>query len=190
MQLRIAQLVERTRAEGPGCRTAIWVQGCSLRCPGCCNPEMFAARGGELRNVAELAGRIAATAEIEGISVLGGEPFEQAPAVAELAARVRESGLSVVVFTGYRLAELDAIDGAADLLARIDLLFDGRYQRELPDSSRRWLGSTNQVAHFLTDRYRPDDPQLAARDTVEIRLSRDGLLVNGWPDAADRVRRS
>lgn len=181
MQLRVAQLVERTRAEGPGCRTAVWVQGCSLRCPGCCNPEMFSPRGGELREVADLAAAVIADGEIEGISVLGGEPFEQAPAVAELAARVRASGLSVVVFTGYTLAELDGVPGAGGLLASVDLLFDGRYQRDRPDRERRWLGSTNQVAHYLTDRYSPDDPQMVAPDTVEIRFGPGGLQVNGWP---------
>lgn len=184
MQLRVAQLVEQTRAEGPGCRTAIWVQGCSLRCPGCCNPEMFSTRGGEAREVADLAGAaiaLGAAGAIEGISLLGGEPFEQAAAAAALAARVRASGLSVVVFTGYTLAELDRVDGAGALLASIDLLFDGRYDRDRPDRERRWLGSTNQVVHFLTDCYDPGDPQLRAPDTVELRLGPGGLQVNGWP---------
>jgi anaerobic ribonucleoside-triphosphate reductase activating protein len=149
---------------------------------------MFSSRGGELIEVDALAAEIAATPEIEGLSLLGGEPFAQAPAAAALAETVRRSGLSVVVFTGYRLAELDAIDGAADLLAQTDLLFDGRYERDLPDTERRWLGSTNQVAHFLTDRYDPEDGQLRAPDTVEIRLGPAGLQVNGWPELADRLR--
>ena len=74
MQLRIAQTVPDTEAEGPGKRFALWVQGCTLRCPGCCNPEMFAPdKGGVLVETAELAAKILATKGLEGISVLGGD---------------------------------------------------------------------------------------------------------------------
>ena len=43
--LPVAQFVPRTEAEGPGRRFALWVQGCPLRCKGCCNPEMLAFKG-------------------------------------------------------------------------------------------------------------------------------------------------
>ena len=49
MQLRVGQRVESTEAEGPGTRFALWTQGCTLRCPGCCNPHLFADRGGALQ---------------------------------------------------------------------------------------------------------------------------------------------
>lgn len=190
MAIEVAQLVGRTRAEGPGSRFAIWVQGCPLRCPGCCNPEMFSARGGHRLETAELMKAIAAEGDgVEGISLLGGEPFAQARGCAELAGAARASGLSVVVFSGYRLDELETIDGAGELLAQTDLLFDGRYDRDRPDTRRRWVGSTNQVAHFLTDRYRAGDPQFLEPDTVEIRFVAGKLQVNGWPAAADRLVR-
>ncbi|HGG57662.1 MAG TPA: 4Fe-4S cluster-binding domain-containing protein, partial [Nannocystis exedens] len=47
LALQIAHIVAITEAEGPGRRFALWVQGCSLHCPGCCNPELFAAAGGQ-----------------------------------------------------------------------------------------------------------------------------------------------
>ena len=115
--------------------------------------------------------------------MLGGEPFEQARAVAELATLVRAAALSVMVYTGFTLDALrsGAVDGAAELLAQTDLLVDGRYRRELPEVSRRWVGSSNQVVHFLSDRYAKDDPRFSSGNTVELRLTRDGLVVNGWP---------
>lgn len=191
MQLRVAQTVPDTEAEGPGRRFALWVQGCTLACPGCCNPEMFAARGGELLDTSALAARIVATPGIEGLSVLGGEPFQQAEAVAELAAAVRAAGLSVMVYSGYTLAELRALPGPgpAGLLAETDLLVDGRYVRELPEPRRRWLGSSNQQLHFLTGRYRPEDPRFSQPNTVELRLVGGQLTVNGWPAGADALRR-
>ena len=56
--LRVAAIAEDTCAEGPGRRWALWVQGCSLRCAGCCNPEMFDERRGEATAIEELAARI------------------------------------------------------------------------------------------------------------------------------------
>ncbi len=186
MQLRVGQIVESTEAEGPGKRFAVWTQGCSLRCPGCCNPHLFADRGGTLVEVSELLTRIAAVKDVEGISVLGGEPFEQPEAVAELCAGAHRLGLSVMVFSGFTLAELQARTAP---LSHVDLLVDGRYDATAPDTKRRWIGSTNQVLHFLSERGRADAPRFDAPNTVEIRLTREGLSVNGWPAASQVVRR-
>ena len=191
LTLRVAQLVADTEAEGPGRRFALWVQGCPLRCPGCCNPEMLPPEGGATRSAAELARQVIETPGIEGLTLLGGEPFAQAAACAALARAVRAAGLSVVTFTGYTLAELRARDAEpswAGLLAATDLLVDGRYDRSRPERRRRWVGSANQELCFLSDRYRPDDPRLAAPNTVELRLDGSGLLVNGWPGSAEIKR--
>ncbi len=188
MSLRIAQIVPDTEAEGPGRRFALWVQGCTIRCPGCCNPEMFAADKGQLAEPSALADQALAISGLEGVSILGGEPGEQADGVADFCERVRAGGLSVMVYSGYTLEDLRARPGAQRLLASVDLLVDGRYEQTLPEHKRRWLGSTNQVMHFLTDRYRPDEPRFGAGNTVELRLTKDGLTINGWPAAADGVR--
>jgi anaerobic ribonucleoside-triphosphate reductase activating protein len=179
-----------TEAEGPGRRYALWVQGCTLRCPGCCNPEMFAADAGEVVQVAALAREVAA-ADVEGVSVLGGEPFEQAAAVAAFCEAVRVAGRTVMVYTGFTLEELQARgdDAVARLLSATDLLVDGRYERALPEATRRWIGSSNQRLHFLTARYAAEDPRFAAANTVELRLEGGRLTVKGWPGPADAVWR-
>jgi anaerobic ribonucleoside-triphosphate reductase activating protein len=195
--LRVAAIVEDTLAEGPGRRWALWVQGCSLRCAGCCNPEMFAARGGTATPIAELAARItdARSRGVEGVSFLGGEPFEQAAQLAELAGHARAIGLTVMVFSGYRLDELRARADAAALLALTDLLVDGRYDRSQPEPpppiGRRWIGSSNQVMHYLSDAYAAADAKLRGDNLIEIRLSADGkmLQLNGWPSADQLVDR-
>src|SRR6187549_3882458 len=106
--LRVAAIVEDTCAEGPGRRLALWVQGCTIRCPGCCNPEMFVADGGTAMAIDELDARLARTSGIEGVSILGGEPFEQPAGVAAFARRVKQRGLTVMVYSGYTMAELRA----------------------------------------------------------------------------------
>jgi anaerobic ribonucleoside-triphosphate reductase activating protein len=188
--LRIAQTVPDTEAEGPGRRFALWVQGCSLRCPGCCNPEMFAPdKGGSFVEPRVLAEQILATPNLEGISVLGGEPFEQPEGLAELCALVKAGGLSVMVYTGYTREELGARPSAAALLAQVDLLVDGRFDQTKPEKSRRWIGSSNQVMHFLSSRYASDDPRFSTPNTVELRFVNGQLLINGWPQAADALRK-
>jgi anaerobic ribonucleoside-triphosphate reductase activating protein len=191
LTMQIAQVVPCTEAEGPGKRFAVWFQGCPLRCPGCCNPELLPFRGGETRTLAEMVGwleRTHAGFELEGITLLGGEPFAHAAAGAALADAARLRGLTVMVFSGYTIEQLRGRPEpeVAELLARTDILVDGPYIREQPDSARRWIGSTNQRIHFLTDRYRADDPYWRQKNTLEIRVERGTISVNGFP-AADAV---
>jgi anaerobic ribonucleoside-triphosphate reductase activating protein len=183
--LQIAQIVACTEAEGPGKRFALWFQGCPLRCPGCCNPEFLPFTGGEARPLDDVLAEIdrARRLGIEGITLLGGEPFAHASGAASLAKQVRELGLSVMVFSGYTLEEIRQVPDpcAGELLTATDILVDGPYVRELPDSQRRWIGSTNQRIHFLTDRYQADDPCWKQKNTLEIRLDATGISVNGFP---------
>ena len=186
--LRVARWVPVTEAEGPGRRFALWLQGCSLACPGCCNADLWDPAGGrEVLAAAVAAALEAVRSEVEGITLLGGEPFDQAAGAAEVARAARGWGLSVAVFTGYSRPELESRgdEGTAALLAATDLLVDGRYDASRPERARRWVGSANQRFHFLTGRYapgleilRPGEPA----ETVELHLGADGSVIrSGWP---------
>ncbi len=184
--LRIAQIVPSTEAEGPGRRFALWFQGCPLRCPGCCNPEMLPFTGGTPVALGDVVAQIedaAQTHGIEGITLLGGEPLAHAAGAAALARAVRSHGLTVMVFSGYILEEARQLPdpAVAELLAHTDILVDGPYLREQPETRRRWIGSANQRIHFLSDHYRPDDPRWLLPNTLEIRLRGSELTVNGFP---------
>ena len=185
--MQIAQVVPCTEAEGPGKRFAVWFQGCPLRCPGCCNPEFLPFRGGETKSVEEMADWIArsqAENSIEGITLLGGEPFAHAAAGVALARVARERDLSVMVFSGYTIEELRARPEpeVAELLGLTDILVDGPYDRNQPDTERRWIGSRNQRIHFLTDRYSFDE-EWRKKNTLEIRVSGGDITINGFPAA-------
>lgn len=188
---QIAQLVPATEAEGPGVRFAVWFQGCPLRCPGCCNPEFLPFHGGEPRTVTDLVAELTHAQNhhgIEGISLLGGEPFAHAPAAVALARFAQERGLSVMIYSGYTLEQIRTLpEPAAELLAHTDVLVDGPYLREQPDTVRRWIGSTNQRVHLLTKRYRADDPCWVQKNTLEIRVDRLTVSVNGFPASGPAV---
>jgi anaerobic ribonucleoside-triphosphate reductase activating protein len=186
ISLQIAQIIPCTEAEGPGVRFAVWFQGCPLRCPACCNPEMLSFTGGTAISLGDLVAQIeeaARTRNVEGITLLGGEPLAHAAGAAALAQAVRERGLTVMVFSGYTLEEAQQLPdpAVADLLALTDILVDGPYLRDQPETRRRWIGSANQRIHFRSDRYRADDPRWLLPNTLEIRLHGGELTVNGFP---------
>jgi anaerobic ribonucleoside-triphosphate reductase activating protein len=184
--LPVAQIVPATEAEGPGRRFALWFQGCPLRCPGCCNPEMLAFEGGTPMRLANVVMQMR-TAQyehaIEGITLLGGEPFAHAEGAWRLAKAAHALQLSVMAFTGYRLEELRQYSDkhVSLLLEETDILVDSPYVRESPETKRRWIGSANQRVHFLTDRCSPDDPRWLLPNTLEIRLREGEVTINGFP---------
>lgn len=189
--LEIAAVVPVTTAEGPGRRFALWVQGCALRCIGCCNPRMLAHGRGTPRSVASLLAELdeaRARHELEGLTLLGGEPLEQLPGVTALCEGAAQRGLGVLVFTGYRLEEARALPGFERLWPHVDTLVDGRYEAGEPEPSpehggRRFIGSRNQGLRHRSPRYR--DPVLwHGSPRAEIRLDDDGgFSIHGEPGA-------
>ena len=153
--LNIFDLCEGTDVLGPGTRFVVWVQGCPFDCKGCTSPygRDFAEK--TLVDPAALATRIVGTQRIAGITVSGGEPMLQASALAAMLGAVAEERpeLDVLVYTGFRIEELDR-DETRPLLALTDLLIDGRYVEELNDDVGI-RGSSNQRFHYLTDRLKP-----------------------------------
>ena len=187
--LNVAARVPRTQAEGPGERFALWVQGCPLRCEGCCNPHMLEDREVSLERVEAVAEEIIGTRGIEGVTFIGGEPFWQAAALARVAQRVRERGLSVMVFSGLTLGYMrrQQREDFEAFLGQIDLLVDGPYIKRYHVTDRRWIGSSNQRVHFLTERYAHLSEELGrgwdrGPNTIELRLSGGQLTINGFPD--------
>lgn len=193
--LNIGMIIPCTEAEGPGKRFALWVQGCPMRCSGCCNPEYLEFVDNQLTPVSEVLQRVLDARDrdgVEGVTFLGGEPFSQAPALAALAAGVREAGLTVMIFSGYTLRALKSMKrpGVAELLAQTDLLVDGPFMQDKLDRQRRWIGSTNQTPHDLTEVYQAlVDDWDTSPETLEVRIVDGKLVVNGSPFLLDKLGR-
>jgi anaerobic ribonucleoside-triphosphate reductase activating protein len=174
--IRLHRFEPSSRANGPGMRAVIWVQGCALGCPGCFNPETHDFQGGELWTIDRLAQQILAQKNgLEGLTISGGEPAHQHRALAKLLQQVRDqSGLSIVVFSGYELAELKRIPHSDDFLANIDVLIAGRYSAS-QRVARGLIGSANKTMHFFTKRYSAKDFENIPQ--AEILLSTDGEVI-------------
>jgi anaerobic ribonucleoside-triphosphate reductase activating protein len=192
MDLRVFQFTPPTRAEGPGLRACIQVQGCTIRCPGCAVPQTWFEEGGQTLDSQLLIAKIADGPTVEGVTFLGGEPFEQAAALAEIARWVKAHGMTVLTFTGYWLEDLQKAKRVDfdELLAATDLLIDGPFQREYVQFTRPWVGSSNQRFHFLTDQYAHLALSLSSiPNRIEVRLNPDGrIFVSGLAPISDMKR--
>jgi anaerobic ribonucleoside-triphosphate reductase activating protein len=177
--LRVARFLERSLANGPGERCVVWVAGCSLRCDGCINRELWDPGCGQDVEVGTLASRINAVDGLRGVTLSGGEPLDQAEAVAEFLGLLR-SDLDRVLFSGYSREEMDSDPRKAAVLARVDLVVAGRYQREQALADDPWRASSNQTVHALTGRIRPQE---VPAGRVEVHIRAGQVSVTGFPGA-------
>jgi anaerobic ribonucleoside-triphosphate reductase activating protein len=189
MMLHVANRITRTTVEGPFERYALWVSGCQIRCPGCCNPELFdqgRGAGTPTETLAEDIIRAQRQHDLEGLTVVGGEPLDQITALTALCQtlRRRAPSLGILVFTGYELASLPDSAALRSLLTVVDTVVDGPFDARLkePPGGRRYLGSTNQGLRHQTPRYA--DPRLwRGPNSAEIHLRPDGRVqACGHPD--------
>jgi anaerobic ribonucleoside-triphosphate reductase activating protein len=173
--VRIHAFEPRSRANGPGARFVVWFQGCTLGCPGCFNPTTHDPGGGRAMPLDELIDELGrARPRIEGLSLSGGEPLQQPEAARALLDAARALGLSTLAFSGYTLDEIRGLPGGPDVLARLDVLIDGRYvaSGRLATGLR---GSANQRIQLLTGRYTLADVE--ATPVAEIRIAPTGDVV-------------
>lgn len=175
-RLRVHDFVPSSKANGPGERAVLWVQGCSLGCEGCFNPETHRRVGGKEVPVDGLVERLDALPSfIEGLTVSGGEPFQQRHAVEQLLRHVRtQTSLSVLVFTGYAWDEIQQMPDIEQILSCIDVLVAGRYNTEQRVAGEL-RGSANQTVHFLSDRYAQTDVREVPQ--AEVVIEPDGEVT-------------
>lgn len=180
MKIRIHKILKRTKVEGPKTRYCIWFQGCSKHCKGCWAKATWDFDGEKEYNAEDILEDILKTPNIDGVTFLGGEPFEQTKALEFLAKNVRKKGLSVVCFTGNKIEDLKI--KYPNILKNIDLLIDGEFKEEEIDYSRPWVGSKNQRYHFLSDRFNESILE-EYKNKIEINIEKNGVIfINGMGD--------
>ncbi len=174
--IRIHSRLNKSRANGPGNRAVIWVQGCSFDCPGCFNPGLKDFKGGKDVPVKELFEWAVSIEKIEGISLSGGEPTEQIQPLNLFLKAIKENtDLSVLLFSGRTKKDIFRLEGGRDLLADIDILIEGLYDRELSNPPGTWPSSKNQKIRFLSERYNKDD--FINLPETEIIITEQGEVV-------------
>ena len=177
--LNLAYLWPITEVDGPGKRTAIWVQGCLKRCKGCITPEMQPIQKKMWIEVSQLFQFICSIDGIEGVTVFGGEPALQFMALSQLFEMLKKAGLTTMLYTGYYYEELLKCGHPLKkkLLRYTDILVDGPYIESL-DHGEMWRGSSNQRILFLSDVYCSWKWVLnEKRRDIVVRMGRDGSFI-------------
>ena len=192
----IARLKRNSRVLGPGCRAVVWTHGCSKRCPHCIAEEMNEAPPLFENTASTLYDWLKNTEGIEGITISGGEPFEQdIETLATFLRLVKNDArrLSVMLYTGRSLEELRKDNAIARILESIDILVDGPYIHELNDGCQ-WRGSSNQTIHALNAEYSDVVRDAASRFdrgieiglSAEMRFELTGIPSDGFMKNLER----
>jgi len=142
--MRVHRLLPLSLANGPGPRFAVWVQGCTRRCSGCFNPDTHDCKGGYEISVPEIIAQIP-RGQVSGITVSGGEPFEQPEELAALLDEAGKMGLHRLAYSGNTYSELSSHKNRVvrQCLQMLDMLIDGPYEEGTP-SDKPLAGSGNQ----------------------------------------------
>ncbi len=155
MKLQLNKAHYPVTALGPGRRIGIWVQGCSIQCPGCVSLDTWKPDRSKSIEVDALIAwcKRACGGSTDGITISGGEPFDQPKALAALLGgliRWRHDSaqtFDILCYSGYRVERLRR--DHPRLLDRIDALMCDPYVENLA-TERPWRGSNNQRLVPLT----------------------------------------
>lgn len=173
--INIHAVIPSSEVNGPGKRLVVFFQGCGRQCPGCFNPETHAYEDRILTDPEKILEENLAEG-VEGITVSGGEPFDQPEGLRELLKHAREDhGLTTVVYTGYLYEDLTVDKLKAACLNHVDVIIDGGFVKALREPTFLARGSINQRIIPLTDRYNEDDFIMPGR--VEVIIAPDGTVM-------------
>jgi len=164
---------------GPGRRIGIWFQGCSIHCTGCVSSDTWVTRKNRV-SIDEVTTVITTWLnDAEGITISGGEPFDQPEALEELLRKIRsKTSIDILVYSGHTFENIlhfvEKFDGLIDAL-----ISDPYVEGVLQTLALR--GSDNQRLHCLTElgkkRFNQFERTLVPSDkTLDIMFEEDGAI--------------
>lgn len=151
--MKIAGIYKNSLTNGPGMRFVLFTQGCKHHCEGCHNPTTWNFDSGMDMSIEEIIESIRENQHIiSGITISGGDPFEQKLELLELCIAIKTSfpKLSILIYTGYTYEELLMDKTNTDILIYTDILIDGKFEKDLTEKAHKFTGSNNQrVIHLF-----------------------------------------
>ena len=179
MLINIHSTIKSSRVNGPGDRFVIWTQGCRKMCKNCYNPETWSHYKNNLVDIDSLVEEIK-NSSVSGVTISGGDPFEQPEELFYLLREIKQLDLSdgVIVFSGYMIEEIRSDSKLEKCLDYIDVLIDGLYIEE-KRITNGLAGSSNQQFHYLSDKISSDSIEIDQE--VEIHLLGELIQITGFP---------
>jgi len=192
--LRVSRLHWPVTTLGPGRRLGLWLQGCSIGCKGCVSLDTWAPDQGTLlpvKAVIELLDRLLVTEALSGITITGGEPFDQPEPLLNLLEQIvywrnsRSLYFDIFCYSGYPFKRLHRKHG--DALALVDLLCAGPFV-ESRGAGGPWQGSANQSLFAMGERGEAMLSQLskqAAVPRLQLAVRGGRIWIVGIPAPGD-----
>ncbi len=147
-KLRVAGLIEESIVDGPGFRFTIFTQGCPHNCEGCHNPQTHDFKAGKLMEIDDIFDKIKQNPILSGATFSGGEPFCQPKELFLLGQKIKSIGQNIFCYTGFTYEELIELgqknSSVLDLLGIVDVLVDGKFEKDKKDLTLLYKGSSNQ----------------------------------------------
>ncbi len=156
--MRIKRICYPVKVLGPGKRVGIWVTGCDFNCEGCMSPELRSKKAGNELECGKIISAInGVKGSIDGFTISGGEPFDQAEELSTLVSLMKKEFTDdIIIYTGYTLEELKkrGCPYTDSVIENAAVIIDGRYVENLNDG-KGLRGSSNQRVHIFrnTERY-------------------------------------
>lgn len=146
--IKLSGIAYESLVNGPGMRRVFFSQGCKHNCKGCFNLDTHDFNGGEEMNMDKLIKDVLENPLLRGVTFSGGDPLEQADKFAYMAKIFKRNELNVWSYTGYTFEYIIEHQGEhkgwSDLLSNIDVLVDGRFEKDKMQDGLKFRGSTNQ----------------------------------------------
>ena len=193
--LNVSSTMSRSRANGPGVRAVVWVQGCTIGCAGCYSAPTHPHSANSLVEPSEVVEWILSIPDIEGITISGGEPFEQAAALVDIISQMKRvrPELTVFIFSGHEYQTLLQSEekSVRELIQHSDMLSTGPYIAKLREQGLLWRGSSNQELHYITERYHSsmEETWLEDSPTEEYAIHNESIQFTGFGGKSSKFLR-
>lgn len=187
MSINIYNVVKSTEVLGPGIRYAIWFQGCHRRCEGCIAPDSRSFDSNNTITTEQIINDIKANPEISGITISGGEPFEQKNDLLKLLIEIKKLNINTILYTGYTVEELVKKEENIKILQLLDLVIDGEYIENL-DYNTPLRGSMNQSLCYFSEigEYLAKKIEALKEREIEIEISNGNIFFIGIPNSEQK----
>lgn len=177
----VARLLYPVKVLGPGRRIGIWFDGCTHFCNGCSNPELWEIQDKyrvSIENIVKLIETITEKHKVDGFTITGGDPFEQADELEKLIEYLSKISTDIIVYSGYDYVFLK--EKYPSILEKIAVLIDGIYIKE-KNKNCFMRGSSNQNIIVLNSDYKCmyDEYLINGENEIQNFTSSDGVISVG-----------
>lgn len=140
--MKVLDIKHGTIVDGIGMRTSIYFSGCTHHCEGCHNPQSWRYQNGKDMTIEEILKEV--IDEGMNVTFTGGDPIVQVHNLVDLARAVKAFGLNIWLYTGYTWEQLVSVKKCRELLQYIDVVVDGKFEKDKADRELHFRGSSNQ----------------------------------------------